>query len=143
MEHLEYTFWLAAQAMSALFYFWPITLALVAGFIITFAVRSPFFGSGSKFYRHHLFVLLPLVVTLLILIFGAVMEHPSTSQNQAPSWPSYVVDALVIVQLFISIWVVWFMKGYRWFSVFTVALEQWFAIACAFVAGMSVTGDWL
>jgi hypothetical protein len=74
---------------------------------------------------------------------GAVMAHPSTSQSLAPSWPSYVVLALLIVQLLVSIWVVWMMRDYRWFSAFTVALEQWFGLACAFVAGMSVTGDWL
>ncbi len=85
----------------------------------------------------------PLAVTLLILLWGAVMEHPGTSQSLAPTWPSYVVLALLIVQALVSIWVVWAMKGYRWFSAFTVALEQWFALACAFVAGMSVTGDWL
>ena len=28
-------------------------------------------------------------------------------------------------------------------SAFAVALEQWFGLWCAFVAGMSVTGDWL
>ena len=74
---------------------------------------------------------------------GAVMEHPGTSQTLAPSWPSYVVLALLIVQLIVSIWVVWRMKGYRLFSAFTVALEQWFGVACAVVAAMSVTGDWL
>jgi hypothetical protein len=143
MQYLQYLIWLAEQAMSALFYFWPVTLALVIPFIITLALKSPFMGSEPKFCRRHLSVFLPLAVTLLILVWGTVMEHPSDSQSLAPSWPSYVVDALLIIQLLVSIWVVWFMKGYRWFSVFTVVLEQWFALACAFVAGMSVTGDWL
>jgi hypothetical protein len=71
------------------------------------------------------------------------MEHPSTSQSVAPSWPSYVVLALLIVQALVSLWVIWTMKGYRWFSAFIVALEQWFGLGCAFVAVMSVTGDWL
>jgi hypothetical protein len=143
MEHLQYAVWLLGQAISALFYFWPISLILVAGFIVTLLVRSPFIGSGSTFHRRHLVVLSPLFVTLLIIILGTVMAHPSTSQSQAPSWPSYLVDAFLLIQLLVSIWVVWLMKGYRWFSVFTVGLEQWFGLACAFIAGMSVTGDWL
>jgi hypothetical protein len=143
MGRLQYIAWLAEQAMSDLFYYWPVTLALVAGLVLTLAVRSPLVGFGSQFRRRHLLVLTPLAVTLLILVWGAAMEHPSTSQTLAPSWPSYVVLALLIVQVLVSIWVVWAMKGYRWFSAFTVALEQWFGLACAFVAGMSVTGDWL
>lgn len=143
MGRLQYTAWLAEQAMSALFYFWPVTLALVAGFVITLAVRSPLARPGSQFRSCHLLILSPLAVTLLILAWGALMEHPIGSQSPAPSWPSYVVLALVLVQLLVSILIVYAMKGYRWFSAFAVALEQWFGLACAFVASMSVTGNWL
>jgi hypothetical protein len=143
MERIFYPVWLAKQAMSALFYYWPVTLALVAGFVLTLLLRSPFIGSAAPFHRRHLLVLSPLAVTFLILLWGALMQHPSTSQSLAPSWPSYVVLALLIIQLVLGIWVVCAMKGYRWFSAFAVALEQWFGLACAFVAGMAVTGNWL
>src|SRR5712692_9697442 len=113
MGRLQYTGWLAEQAMSALLHFWPVTLALVAGFVVTLALRSPLVGSGSQFRSRHLLILSPLAVTLLILVWGAMMEHPSTSQSLAPSWPSYVVLALLIVQVLVSIWVVCTMKGYR------------------------------
>lgn len=129
--------------MSVLLYFWPVTLALVAGFVLTLAVRLPVVGSGAQFRRRHLLMLSPLAVTLLILVWGALMWHSPMAQSLAPSWPSYVVLALIVIQLLVSIGVVWAMKGYRWFSTFTVALELWFGLACAFVAGMSVTGDWL
>jgi hypothetical protein len=143
MERLLYTVWLARQAISALLYFWPVTLTLAAAFILTLALRSPLVGSESQLRRRHLLLLSPLAVTLLILCWGAAMQHPSTSQTLAPSWPSHVVLALLVLQFLVSIWVVWAMKDYRWFSASTVALEQWFGLACAFVAGMSVTGDWL
>ena len=141
MGRIQYTAWLAEQAFSALRYYWPVTVALLAGVVATLALKSPL--RSSQFRSRHLFIFSPLAVTLLILIWGAVMEHPSTSQTVAPSWPSYVVLALLIVQVLVSIWVIWAMKGYRWFSAFTVALEQWFGLASAFVAAMSVTGDWL
>src|ERR1700678_479986 len=96
-----------------------------------------------KFQRRHFSVFSPFLETLLIIILGSVIAHSSNSQREARSWPSYRIDALLLIQLPVSIWVVWLMKGYRWFSVFTVGLEQWFCLACAFVAGMSVTGDWL
>ena len=138
MERIQYTAWLAEQAFSALRYYWPVTVALLAGIVATVALKSPL-----QFRPRHLLIFSPLAVTLLILIWGAVMEHPITSQNVAPSWPSYVVFALLIVQVLVSIWVIWAMKGYRWFSAFTVALEQWFGLVSAFVAASSVTGDWL
>ena len=143
MGRLQYTTWLAEQAMSALLYWWPVTLTLVVGFVLTLAVYSPIVGPRAHFCRRHLLVLTPLAVVVLILVWGTAMEHPVTSPTPASSWPSYVVFALLILQLLISVWVVWAMKGYRWFSVFIVALEQWFGLACAFVASMSVTGDWL
>lgn len=143
MQYLEYPLWLAAQAMSALLYFWPFTLALTIPFVVTLMLKSPFMGIENKVCRHHLSVFLPLAVTLLILVWGTVMKCPDDSQSLAPNWPSYVITALLIIQLIIGIWVIWFMKGYRLFSTFTVALELWFTLACAFVAGMSVTDDWL
>jgi hypothetical protein len=143
MQYLEYPLWLAEQAFSALCYFWPVTLALLIPFVIALALKSPFVGPRSKFSRRHLLVFLPMTVTLLILVLGAVMEHPGDSPNLAPNWPGYVVQALFFAQMATSIWVVWQMKGYRLFSIFTVMLELWLALACTFIAGMSVTGDWL
>jgi hypothetical protein len=143
MQYLEYPLWLAEQAFSALYYFWPITLALVIPFLITLALKSPFTHPKTNFYLRHISVLIPLAVTLLILVWGTVMKYPGDSRNLAPIWPSCVVLALLIVQLFASIGVVWLMKGYRLFSVFTVVLELYFALACAFMAYMSVSGDWL
>jgi hypothetical protein len=90
-----------------------------------------------------LLIFLPLVFALLTLVWGTIMQHPSDSPNLAPGWPGHVLQALFIAQLAASIWVVWLMKGYRLFSIFAVMLELWFALGCAFVAGMSVTGDWL
>jgi hypothetical protein len=110
MGRLQYTAWLAEQAFSALLYYWPVTVVLVAGVIATLTLRSPPFG--SQFRSRHL-ILAPLAVTLLILLWGAVMEHPSTSQSLAPSWPSYVVLALLIIQVLVSIWVVWLNVCFR------------------------------
>ena len=141
MGRLQYTAWLAEQSFSSLVYCWPVTLILAVGCLVTAVVKSPF--RPFQFRARHSLILAPLLVSLLILVWGAVMEHPSDSQSLAPTWPSYVVLALVVAQLLTGIYVVCVMKGNRWFSAFAVALEQWFGLACAFVAGMSVTGDWL
>ena len=143
MQYLEPPLWLAQQAWGAICYFWPVTLGLAIPFVITLALKSPFIGREAKFCLRHLSVLLPMTMTLLILILGTAMEHTSDSQSLAPNWPADVVQSLLAIQFVASIWAVWFMKGYRLFSLFTVMLELWFALACTFVASMFVTGDWL
>jgi hypothetical protein len=140
MQLLEYPLWMVQQALSALSYFWPITLVLVVPFVATLALKSPFISSKAKLCPRHLSVFLPLAATGLILIWGTVMAHSGVSLSL---WPGHVVQALLILQFIASIWAVWLMKGYRLFSTFAVTLELWFALACAFIAYMSVTGDWL
>lgn len=143
MQLFEYPLWLVQQALSTLSYFWPITLVLVVPFVITLALKSPFFGSKARFCPRHLAVFLPMAVTVLILVWGTVMKHPTDSQSFGPGWPSHIILGLFTIQIIVSIGVVRFMKGYRLFSTFTVLLELWFALACAFIADMSVTGNWL
>lgn len=140
MNYVTYTFWLAVQSWSALRYYWPITLALVVALVAVSTFNFPF--SRSRFRRQHLLVFVPLGVSLLILIWGSVMRH-SDQQSLAPVWPSRVVFGLLIAQLLAATGVVCAMKGYRWFSAAAVLFEQWVGAAFAFVAGMSVTGDWL
>jgi hypothetical protein len=71
------------------------------------------------------------------------MRHSTESGMRAPSWPSYIVLTLLLAQVLTGIWVIVKMKNYRWFASFTVVLQQWFGLACTFVSGMSVTGEWL
>jgi hypothetical protein len=67
MGRIQYTAWLAEQALSALLYFWPVTTVLVAGVIFTLALRLPLLR--SQFRLRHLLIFSPLVVTLLILVW--------------------------------------------------------------------------
>ncbi len=140
MEFFQYTLWLTKMAMSMLTYFWPITLIVVLGFLIGL-FQSIFISGWDKPRR--LLALLPLALTLLIFMWGTAMRHPIQSPDTAPAWTTHVVIALLVAQLFVSIWAVWAMKGYRLFALFAVTLGQWVGLCAAFVSTMSVTGDWL
>jgi hypothetical protein len=141
MGFIQYFFWLAGQSLSALLYFWPITTVLCLGFCVAVIFNFPFLP--FRFRSRYLLVFIPLGISLLILFWGTIMQHPSNSPHSGVAWPSYVVNALLILQLLLSIVVVCMMKGYRWFSTSVVLLELWIGLACAFLAGMSITGDWL
>ena len=140
MSAILYVFWLAAMAWSMLLYYWVVSMALGVALLVASALKFPFLR--SRFESRHLLVFLPLVVTLLILVWGSIMRHED-SQRLAPAWPGHVITALLVIQILTGIGVVWLLKGYRWFSLAAVLLEQWVGLACAFTAGMSVTGDWL
>jgi len=130
------TVWLVMMAGSVLRYYWPVTVSLIA------AVAVAGFCNRSRFQRWHLLIFAPLFVTFLIVVWGSIMKHDD-SQGLASSWPGLVIYALLVIQLLTSIGVVFAMKGHRWFATFVVLLELWIGLACAFVSGMSVTGDWL
>ena len=127
--------------LEMMLYCWPVTLPLVIGFCVVNFLNSPF--RNSPFTKNHLLVFVPLIIPLLILLWAIIMHHPIHSQGLAPAWPTYVVFALLIIQLIVSIGIIYLMKGYRWFSIFAALLEFWFGLICGFIAGMSVTGDWL
>jgi len=50
-----------------------------------------------------------------------------------PGWISGIVLLLVLVQLVICIWIIWFMRGYRLFAAFAVALQYSFSLVCSFI----------
>jgi hypothetical protein len=137
---MYYFFSLGDQSLGALHYYWPVTLALVAGLGAAAIFNFPFLR--SRFHRRQLLVFLPLGVSVLNLVWGSVIRH-TDAQSLAPGWPSHVVGGLLIVQLLTSIAVVCGLKGYRWFSAAVVLLELWVGVAFAFGASMSVSGNWL
>jgi len=54
-----------------------------------------------------------------------------------------LLDALFYLSLAMSAFWVWRMRGLRWFAASLLLLQQVVLIGAGFVAGMSVSGDWL
>jgi hypothetical protein len=141
MRFVYYTYWLAEQSFSVLLYFWGISAVLVIGLIASLVFQTPI--KKGNWQLRYWGLLAPSVVTVLILCWGALMAHPTSSDQLAPAWPSYIVLGLLVVQIVVCIAVVFAMKPFRVFAAFAAGLQLWYGVASAFTAGMSVTGDWL
>jgi hypothetical protein len=136
MMNLTYAWWLATMAWELIVYLFPaVTVALVVAVVAAVIFNCPFFR--GRFRPRHLLVFAPLGIALLNLALGTVMRHEDT-QSLAPAWPGRIDDGLLIVQFAAAIGVTCLMKGYRWFSVAVLLLDQWIGLAFWFVAGMSV-----
>ena len=140
---LFYFFWLAGQAFSVLTHYWVVSVTLIAGMAASVLLQY-FFFTPKRWCVRHLFVFVPLSVSVVILLLGTVFDKNIVSARfVSEMWVIGLIWSLVIVQVVVSICVVWAMKGVRWFSVFATGLQLFFALGCAFVSVMSVTGDWL
>jgi hypothetical protein len=82
-------------------------------------------------------------VAIALGTFGAA-DAPGAIQ---PIHPNQVANVWVDILFWNSFascafWI-WRMKGFRWFAAFLIGIMQVFVVLAFFVAGMSVTGDWL
>ena len=140
MVGIDYTIWLAKESGEALSYYWPITVCLIGAVILTGVYNFPFLP--GRFRNRHLLMFSPLVVAFLTLAWGSIMRHESLDRL-APDWPADIIAILLVIELLLSGGVILALKGYRWFVTSVVLLELWIGLAFAFIAVMSVSGDWL
>jgi hypothetical protein len=123
-------------------YLFPVSIPLIVVVILAGYYNCPFVR--SRFRRRHLFIFAPLVMTFLICIWGSIGWHENSSMQFAgPFWPWYVLEAILAVQILTGIGVVVTMKGYRWFALAIVLLEQWYGFVCYLIAGMSLPNGWV
>jgi hypothetical protein len=80
----------------------------------------------------------PLVISLGILYpaSGPSFYHPES----AASWASEILGLLSLVSA--GFWA-YRMRGFRWFGISFVVVLQVILVGAFFVAGMSISGDWL
>lgn len=77
-------------------------------------------------------------MTIAIGVFFAVPSPAIPSKTG-----SLLLNGLEIVALLLAIYCVYRAKGLRGFTAALVIAELWIMFAAGFIAGMSVTGDWL
>ncbi|HEX7860755.1 MAG TPA: hypothetical protein VF773_10540 [Verrucomicrobiae bacterium] len=139
MELIRNYFWLAEQAFSVLTHYWGVTAILTVGFLAMVVIKVA--KRDNDWRARQLIVFVPLAIAFSKLLWGALMRSPGTGSR--PDWTFQVILILLAAQFLASVWVIWKMKGFRWIALFAVALQFWFGLGSAFVAGMSITGDWL
>lgn len=130
-------FFLAGEASSLFRHFWLVTLISVVGMVLSISIQY-FFFERQRWQVRHFVVFAPLIFSFLTLLWGTVFRA-----RPEAAFAALFLLAFIVIQLIASIWVVWKMKGFRWFSVFAVVLQLLFGFGCVFVSGMSITGDWM
>jgi hypothetical protein len=82
----------------------------------------------------------------LAIVIGAAFQasiHPRTEPLQPNRLGEHLLDALTIASLVPAALWVYSMKGLRWLAVRLVILQETVIWGALFVAGMSVSGDWI
>jgi len=107
------------------------------------AALASFSGPSAFSGRKNLY-LLPFVLLVgfpLSLAIAVVFAAPSpTSPSHAGS---FLLNALELLALLFGIYCVYRAKGVRWFAAAIVVATLWLLLVAGFIAGMSVSGDWL
>lgn len=134
--------WWASQAAECSLYFFP-RFAWAAGVASLVALLAS--AADRRVWRlWSLWMLSPLAVPVLLLAFGVVFQHTSTTTS-APDWPKHVVEWFPWLLLPLGVALLGsFRSVSKWLiilGVSTVAL--WLSFGAGVMGWMSVTNIWL
>jgi hypothetical protein len=142
----RYFIWLAEQTIGFMRFGWPVTIGLAGAAVASVAVschrsrRSP--GRGA--WISLLVVVIPAAVLALGAVWACERCSPSAlGEGVRHSWAMRAGDALVGLQVVVAAWSVWRNPGWRISLASVHALVLWATLCAAFMAGMSMSGDWL
>ena len=146
MSKWAYFIWLFRQAAEALLYAWPITAGLLC--LLSVGVLRSRHGPSYKVRGGWWLQLAPLCIPIFILALGAVYACENCSPSSLGHgvrhvWATYAVDALFLVQLVGAVGLIKLAAGRRFVSSVLQAIQLWCTFWASFLAGMSMSGDWL
>lgn len=146
MSTWSYCLWLFRQAADGLRFLWPITAALVG--MLAVAVIRARQRPSTRIRGGWSLQLAPLVVPIAILAVGAAYaceqcSPSSLGQGVRHVWPGYFVDALLFAHVIAVVWLIRLANGWRFVSSSLQAIGLWCTFWASFLAGMSISGDWL
>ena len=143
---LEYFLRLTRWAIEGLAWAWPVTLVLLVGLFLTATLARRDIRVWAR--PQALWQLLPLFIPFVVLVLGSwfACENCSPSslgQGHRYVWAMRVADGLLALQLVVSAWLVWTASPVRLLAAVFQLLLFWCSLSAAFIAGMSISGDWL
>jgi len=138
---VQYALWLAEQAGGAAFYFWPISLGVVAAFVAAqLGVAAEF---RSRRVRVLTWVLCLFAVPILGLGAASVFSVPAGSYPGSAAGET-VLNMIALVALGAAAVIVALSgRGFRLRATGMVLLPLWLSACALLVGGMAVSGDWL
>jgi hypothetical protein len=137
--------WLAQQSVDGLVWAWPIT-AILFLVLITSAIAS---FRERRFVRPIALVhLVPIGIPVVILALGASYwcegcSPSSLGQGHRHLWAMRTADALFVAHVGLAAWLTWASGKLRLVAGAWHALVLWWGLWASFMAGMSMSGDWL
>ncbi|RCS41108.1 hypothetical protein DTL42_21250 [Bremerella cremea] len=116
--------------------FTPVFLVLL-GLAVVIRSHTP-----VTWHPREMVVLLPLLVTVALIVFGEVM---ALKHGIGPlwSWQQLTIRALLLSQIVMSGAILWGLKGLRISCLFLLLFEFCLSLAAGFEAAMSVSNRWL
>jgi hypothetical protein len=95
---------------------------------------------------HHWLALTHLLFFPVAIIVGVIGGNPVTNPtipHSASQTAKLYLDVVTYGSLASCGFWIWRMKGFRWYATSLMALAELVTWGALFVAGMSITGDWL
>jgi hypothetical protein len=119
-------------------------LALGLGFIVSAAWQKPYRPSLWRTRYWLIFTQLLFVPALAVIgtLYRVILDptKPLPKENAVANWS---INILVLLSLGLSFFWVYRMKGIRWFAFCVLAIQEVFVLGAMFIAGMSISGDWI
>ena len=125
--------WLTLQVLKSLLGGWPVTAILLL--LIGIAGCHSLLFKRSQFRRRNILLLSPLLLSLLVLVWGTIMANSGTTS--VPAWAYYVLGILCLLHLLVALRVIYLMRGLRWFAASVLLFELWVAFLCSLIAALS------
>jgi hypothetical protein len=133
MENMKYSVWLADQALSALKYYWQVSVALLILSVVSLIIARA--KCPKSYFKGLVLNLLPLIGTLTIFAVGVIFR-----KNYTFAFMTYV-GALLVVSL--SVLAIFKTKQLWFLSLPITTLILWTSFWFWLVSVMSVSDDWM
>ena len=146
METWRYLLWLSGHAADGLRWAWPVSLVfgslLLAALCIDVARRKQPPPAG---WAWQLGVLLnpPFILALGAAWACEACTPSALGGGVRHTWAMRSADVAGIAQFLSAAWWVWRSVGWRLTTAAFHAFAMWCTLWAAFMAGMSMSGDWL
>ena len=141
MEFIDHFLWLITMTWHTIWHFWPVTGVLI---LLLAAAVIGRFRPGHEHPRAAVAVALwPVALPVLILACGTLFRHPPNTADAAPRWPQSLIMILFFANIPFGILLAWRKRKLVEVAAAAALLATWFCFWAAFIATMSITGDWL
>jgi hypothetical protein len=99
-----------------------------------------------RWKSHHWLALTHLLffaAAIIVGVMGANSEANPAILHEYDRPAGLWLDAVTLGSLALCVFWIWRMKGFRWYATSLMALAELITLGALFVAGMSISGDWL